>query len=348
MGVALLPRGRAPRRVPAFVATMAMVLVATAACGGGDDSSSGTDKAAGSKIDTAKTVYVMNSTPDETNLPVLMAIDAMKAAGYDLSIKQLEGSNLPFQALSSNQAQLTGASLPEGALSVEAGAPVRIVSTRNANQVVWVARNEFKDCADLDGEKVGIFSETGGYTVLMRLYFKKACPDVKPRYVVIPDSPLRAQAVAENKLAGTTLGLSDAVALQDANPDGEFFLLPLSGEIPGVGDEYVYSNQQTLKDHPTIVARFVEEQLKATRQLYAEPDRLASIVAKLLPDAKGPKVAQAMVDAKLWYANGGLDGPGMKDTLAGFELPGAPSDLTDPTPMTTALESAGKSDATQY
>jgi hypothetical protein len=309
MGVALLPRGRAPRRVSGLVATMALALLATAACGGADDSPSGTTTPVGAKIDTAKTVYVMNSTPDETNLPVLMAIDAMKAAGYDLSIKQLEGSNLPFQALSGNQAQLTGASLPEGALSVKAGAPVRIISTRNA----------------------------------------KACPDVKPRYVTIPDSPLRAQAVAENKLAGTTLGLSDAVALQDANPNGEFFLLPLSGEIPGVGDEYVYANQQTLKDHPTIVARFVEEQLKATRQLYSEtPDKLAGIVSKLLPDAKGPKVAQAMVDAKLWYANGGLAGPGMQDTLAGFELPGTPSDLTDLTAMTTALKSAGKSDATPY
>jgi hypothetical protein len=301
------------------------------------------------EVDKTKTVFVFNSTPQEQDLPELMAIDAMKAAGYDISIKQLDGSVLPFQALSSNQGQLTGASLPEGALAVQAGSDVKIITSRNQNQVVWVADNKYKDCSKLNGQKVGIYSETGGYTILMKLYFAKACPDVKPTYVTIPDSPVRAQAVATGKLAGTALGLPDAIALQKANPDGSFFVLPLSTEIPGVGDEYVYANGPTLKDHPGIVKAFVTEQLKAVRQLYGADDAaLGELVKKYLPDAKGTDVLKSMVQSKLWYANGGLDGPGLEATLKGFDLTQTPDQLKDTTAVDAAVKDIGKSDLTQY
>ena len=305
--------------------------------------------AAATPIDTTKTVFVFNSTPQEQDLPELMAVDAMKSQGYDISIKQLDGSVLPFQALASNQGQLTGASLPEGALAVQAGSTVKIITARNQNQVVWVADNKYKDCTKLNGQKVGIYSDTGGYTILMKLYFAKACPNIKPTYVTIPDSPVRAQAVATGKIAGTALGLPDAIALQEANPNGTFFVLPLSTEIPGVGDEYVYANSQTLKDHPTIAQAFVTEQLKAIRQLYGDDDTaLGDLVKKYLPDVKNIDVLKSMVQSKLWYANGGLSGPGLQATLQGFSLTQTPDQLQDTTALDAALQAVGKSDLTQY
>lgn len=352
----------------AVVAASALALTVTAACGSsgsstdtastptaqapattGTSSSPASTGGAPAQVDSAKTVFVFNSTPQEQDLPELMAIDAMKAQGYDISTKQLDGSVLPFQALASNQGQLTGASLPEGALAVQAGSDVKIVVARNQNQVVWVADNKYKDCSKLNGQKVGIYSETGGYTILMKLYFEKACPDVKPTYVTIPDSPVRAQAVATGKIAGTALGLPDAIALQQANPDGSFFVLPLSSEIPGVGDEYVYANGQTLKDHPGIVQAFVTEQLKAIRQLYGDDDAaLSDLVKKYLPDAKNTDVLKSMVQSKLWYANGGLEGPGLDATLKGFDLTQTPDQLQDKTAVEAALKDIGKSDLTQY
>jgi hypothetical protein len=366
-----LPKLRwGPARL-AVVTTSALALMTAAACSSSNKTgtasapttsatasatSSASAPAAGSSsaaaatpVDTAKTVFVFNSTPQEQDLPELMAIDAMKAQGYDISIKQLDGSVLPFQALSSNQGQLTGASLPEGALAVQAGSTVKIITARNQNQVVWVADNKYKDCSKLSGQKVGIYSETGGYTILMKLYFDKACPGVKPTYVTIPDSPVRAQAVATGKIAGTALGLPDAIALQQSNPNGTFFVLPLSNEIPGVGDEYVYANSQTLKDHPTIAQAFVVEQLKAIRQLYGDDDAaLADLVKKYLPDAKGTDVLKSMVKSKLWYANGGLSGPGLDATLKGFSLTATPDQLQDTSALDAALQKVGKSDLTQY
>jgi ABC-type nitrate/sulfonate/bicarbonate transport system substrate-binding protein len=353
----------------AVVAASALALTVTAACGSSgsktdtastptapapaattaNSSPTSSGSAAPATVDNAKTVFVFNSTPQEQDLPELMAIDAMKTQGYDISTKQLDGSVLPFQALASNQGQLTGASLPEGALAVQAGSDVKIVVARNQNQVVWVADNKYKDCSKLNGQKVGIYSETGGYTILMKLYFAKACPDVKPTYVTIPDSPVRAQAVATGKIAGTALGLPDAIALQQANPDGSFFVLPLSTEIPGVGDEYVYANGATLKDHPGIVQAFVTEQLKAIRQLYGDDDAaLSDLVKKYLPDTKNTDVLKSMVTSKLWYANGGLEGPGLDATLKGFDLTQTPDQLQDKTAVEAALKDIGKSDLTQF
>jgi len=361
------------RQTPARMAAMAaslVVLAAMAACSSGksgtesaptnstgtpastsagDGASGPSSGAASAPVDTTKTVYLFTSTPQEQDLPELMAIDAMNAQGYDMSDKQLNGDVLPFQALESNQGQILGASLPSAALAVEAGSTIKIISARNQNQVVWVAGDKYKDCSKLDGQKVGIFSDTGGYTILMKLYFAKACPDVKPTYVTIPDSPVRAQAVATNKIGGTALGLSDAIALQQSNPDGTFFVLPLNEEIPGVGDEYIYANSQTLKDHPTIAAAFVAEQLKAIRQIYGDDDTaLQALVTKYLPGVKNTDVLKSMVQSKVWYANGGLSGPGLDATLKGFSLTPAPDQLQDLTALDAALQNVGKSQLTQY
>ena len=137
--------------------------------------------------------------------------------------------------------------------------------------------------------------------------------------------------------------------MQEANPNGTFFVLPLSTEIPGVGDEYVYANSQTLKDHPTIAQAFVTEQLKAIRQLYGDDDTaLGDLVKKYLPDVKNIDVLKSMVQSKLWYANGGLSGPGLQATLQGFSLTQTPDQLQDTTSLDAALQAVGKSDLTQY
>ena len=104
-----------------------------------------------------------------------------------------------------------------------------------------------------------------------------------------------------------------------------------------------------LKDHPTIAQAFVTEQLKAIRQLYGDDDTaLGDLVKKYLPDVKNIDVLKSMVQSKLWYANGGLSGPGLQATLQGFSLTQTPDQLQDTTSLDAALQAVGKSDLTQY
>jgi ABC-type nitrate/sulfonate/bicarbonate transport system substrate-binding protein len=332
-------------RVSAAVLVGSMALLS--ACSDTPPSEAGGGSTSGD-VDTTPVVVAWNSTPDEAYLPLLMAVDDMKDQGYAIEARTLSGSDISFQSLATNDIQFTADSLPPGALSVSQGAPISIIGARNANLVVWVADKAYEDCSKLDGQPVGIYSETGGYTVLMRLYFQNKCPDVEPNYVTIPDSPVRAQAVATGQLAGTALGLPDALALQEQYPDKDFFVLPLSEELPGVGDEYVYTNQQTISEHQSIVEALLTAQLEAIREIYASPDTLDSLVEKYLPDAPDASVAHQFVDQHIWYANGGLDGPGLANTLESFDLPGDPSGLQDTTPMDAVLKSIGTSSETDY
>jgi ABC-type nitrate/sulfonate/bicarbonate transport system substrate-binding protein len=330
------------------LAGLAVVAALLTSCA--DSAQSGADSAGSSSggIDDTNVVIAWNSTPDEAYLPLLMAIDDMKGEGYSIEAQTLSGSDISFQSLATNDIQFTADSLPPGALSVSQGAPIKIVGARNANLVMWVADAAYEDCSKLDGQPVGIYSETGGYTVLMKLYFEQKCPGVEPSYVTIPDSPVRAQAVATGRLAGTALGLPDALALQKRYPDKDFYVLPLSEELPGVGDEYVYTNKATLSDHESVVRALLTAQLKAIRGIYESPDTLESLVKKYLPNAPSADVARQFVEQHIWYANGGLDGPGLQNTLKAFDLPGKPSDLEDTSGLEAVMKDLGTSDSTEF
>lgn len=336
-------QGAGRHRVLGLVSVVSVSAALLVACGSNEPASS--DDAT---VDQTHVVIAWNSTPDVSYLPLLMAIDAMNEQGYDIEAQVMSGSDVSFQSLAANQIQFTADSLPPAALSVEQGAPIKAIGTRNANLVVWVADKEFSDCADLDGQDVGIYSETGGYTVLMRMYFDKECPGVQPQYVTIPDSPLRAQAVAEGQLKGTAIGLPDAVSLQEEYGDEGLFVVPLREQLPGVGDEYVYTNDQTLEEHPEIVQALLVAQLEAIRSIYDDPDSLEELVPKYIPDADDASVAKQFVEDQIWYANGGLDGPGLANTLEAFELPGDPDALQDKGPLAAVIAEIGKSSITEY
>lgn len=319
----------------------------TAACGG-DDSGAETEAGGAGDVDTTPVVIAWNSTPDESYLPLLMAIDTMQDEGYQIEAQVMSGSDVSFQSLAANQIQFTADSLPPAALSVEQGAPIKAIGTRNANLVVWVAEKEFEDCADLDDQQVGIYSETGGYTVLMRMYFDQECAGVEPKYTTIPDSPLRAQAVAAGRIKGTALGVPDAVKLQNEYGADTFFVVPLRESLPGVGDEYVYTNDQTLDEHPEIVQALLQAQLEAIRSIYDDPGSLDDLVPQYLPDAEDASVAKQFAEDHIWYANGGLGGPGLENTLEAFDLPGSPDDLQAPDPLAAVIDEISESSLTEF
>ena len=299
------------------------------------------------EIDTTPVVVGWQSTPDENYLPILMALDAMRELGYDITAQQMADSNLVLQGMSSGAVHFTADSLQAGAQGRDAGVPIKAITTRNANQVVYVANSDYEDCSQLDGQPSGVYSPDAAYTILMNLYFEANCPGISTEYVIIQDSPLRAQAMTQGQIFATTLGLPDAMALEAQAP-GEFFMASLASELPGVGDEYLYASESTIADHPDIVEAFVREHLVAIRSLYEDPSTAAALVEQYFPETDSDAVAQRFIEDQLWYANGGLDGPGLEATLEAFALPGSRDDLVDDTGLRAALDEIGESDQTEY
>ncbi|HEX5465342.1 MAG TPA: ABC transporter substrate-binding protein [Candidatus Limnocylindrales bacterium] len=289
-----------------------------------------------------------NSTPDLSYLPLLMAIDDLKSQGYNISAAQLTSSDLVFQSLAGNQVQFTADTLAIGALAASKGAPIKVIGTRNADLVTWVTLKDNTDCTKLDGKPVGIYSQTSGYTLLMNLYFKANCPDIKPTLVTIPDSPLRAKAIVSGEIEGSTLGLPDAITIDKASP-GKLAITYFGQDMPGLADDYVFTNADTIKDHGSIVTAFLEAQLKAIRSLYQDPTQIAGLVAKYLPESGDVSdIATQFIDKQLWYANGGLASDGLQKTLEAFDIPTTRDQVLDDSPMKAALAAIGQSDATKY
>ena len=245
-------------------------------------SEAGAGSPSAAAVDTAEMKVAWNSTPDLSYLPLLMAIDDLKGQGYHISDSQLTSSDLVFQSLAGNQVQFTADTLAIGALAVSKGAPIKVIGTRNADLVTWVTRDRQHRLLAADRQTGRHLWQTSGYTLLMKLYFKAHCPNAEPTLVTIPDSPLRAKAIVSGQIEGSPLGLPDAITIDKANP-GKLAITYFGDDMPGIADDYVFTNADTIKNHRSIVVALLESQLKAVRSLYADPSQIPSLVQKYLP-----------------------------------------------------------------
>jgi ABC-type nitrate/sulfonate/bicarbonate transport system substrate-binding protein len=306
-----------------------------AGCGGG--SSGSADGSAGSGKG-APLIFAWNSTPDPSGLPILMAIDAMKADGYDITTQQTQSDSVSFQLMSANRLQLTFTNLADGAAPVAQGAPLKAVMGVDANATTWVSGADYPNCADLNGRPVGIYAPHEGYTLIQEAYFAKECPGVEPNLVVIPDSTLRAQALAAGKIDGSVLGTSDAYQLVEKYPDHHFNTVAMGPELAGAGDSYIWTNTTTIKDNAEGLQAFLAAVLKSVRQIYAEPDKLPDLVNKYF-DATQLSVTQEYAKTKLWHDDGSLGG--VDPTLKLFDVKGSYDQIVDEAPLQHALSEIG-------
>ncbi len=318
---------------------------------GSADGSSGTEQPSepasapssdGQNEDAKKVPFTVawNSSPDVGYLPMLMALDSMKHDGYNIDIKQLNGAAQVVQALAVNKVQLTEDNAGDTAPASARGADVVAIAGLNNNQVVWTVAKGYEDCNKLNGKPVGVFDMSGGWTSLMKAYFAKHCPDVKPNYIITPDSSLRAQALVGGNIVATTLSLLDMKHVEAEHPD-KFTTVNLGAEFPKVGGAYAFSNMATVKAHPELLQTYVEAQLTAVRSLYNDPDAFDAALKKFLPDAD-PEQSRAYLDGKLWLPDGGYPlGSGMQKTFELFGLHGDPSALVTNDILKPAIEKIG-------
>jgi ABC-type nitrate/sulfonate/bicarbonate transport system substrate-binding protein len=324
----------------------AIVAALVAGCAGGQSPA----PSGGAAVDPAPVTIAWNSTPDELYLPILMAVKAMQDKGFKIEAKQLPETNLVIQAMTANQVQFGAEGVPTGATAIKEGAPIKVIATQNANQVVWATLPNFADCKTIPAnEKVGIYSPEAGFTVLTNVWMDRECPGVREKldYVIIQDSALRAQALSAGQISGTALGLPDALLLQKQFPD-RFHYVYFSKALPGIGDEHFYANQTTLDTHPTIVRALVRELLLAERLLYDNPTKAMDHVKAHLPSVESDLVIQEFIKQRIWYANGGLAGPGLANTLKGLSLPGDAAAMTAPGPLEDVIKEIGKSTHTEF
>jgi ABC-type nitrate/sulfonate/bicarbonate transport system substrate-binding protein len=306
-----------------------------------------------SSTDTTKTVYGYTSSPSMDSLPYLVAIKNMVAAGYDISLQQLASNDLGLAALATNQIQLWGTGPVEWS-RVVGQAPIKLVTARANNGWQLISTADITECSQLQGQKVGFFNLTGISTAYPTAYFQQNCPDMKPEIVLIPDSGLRAQAMAADQLKATPLQADDAVKLLNTYPGKFKVLANFSADLPEIGRDYVGTNNATLDAHPAILREFIKQHLLTIRAFYADPAvAIAAAKENLEVGADAELVTNFFIDQKLWCANGGLEDGNLGSTLSyfgdfGLIAPGlSAANFLAPGPLTDVLTEIGRSEATK-
>ncbi|GGO45366.1 ABC transporter substrate-binding protein [Streptomyces lasiicapitis] len=274
--------------------------------------------------------------PDITSVPLMEAVDQVRAAGYDVTIEEAAEPELAVEGLIRGDYQFSAEATGPALMAVARGAPVRIIADLVGNQWAVYGDARADDCGDLDGRAFGIFSEGAMATTMVRQWIEKTCPkNTRPQYLTIGDSETRTQALLAGEITATALEQSDAAHLATSAKGRSLKRLADFRQVfPGLHPQTVYADADYLKKHPKPAQALIDALVDVQRKINHEPGHLVRLVRKHLPDTYSNDVledtAARYVDEKLFNA-AALTPEGVQDTIDFFVDTGAiePMDAAD-------------------
>jgi NitT/TauT family transport system substrate-binding protein len=274
--------------------------------------------------------------PDITSVPLMEAVDAVRAEGYDVTIEETAEPELAIEGLIRGDYQFSAEATGPALIAISRGAPVRIVADMVGNQWAVYSESGIADCADLNGRPFGIYSEGAVATAMVRQWVAETCPDgAAPEYLTIGDSETRAQALLAGEIAATALEESDVATLaQSGKGDSLTRLVDFRQTFPGLHPQTVYASADYLTDHPEPAQALMDALVAETRKINDDPGYLVELVREHLPgdysDAVLEDTATRYVEAGLFDA-AGLTPAGVRSTIDFFVQAGVidPLDAAD-------------------
>jgi NitT/TauT family transport system substrate-binding protein len=210
--------------------------------------------------------YALGDIVTVESLPLLIAIERVKARGVDVEITSLKSEELAMQAVINGQADI-GQGTPYAAIQ-KLSAPIRFIYQLNALQFFPVVNKEaYKSWKDLDGQEVVVHSRGSGTEAIMRLMAEKQ--GIKYKAIsYVPGSEVRALAMLKGTIKASIVDSTNKNLLFREEPD-KFLVLP-TGEVKA-SDESMFATRAWVDANQEAVTAFLEECLKVWRQLAANP-----------------------------------------------------------------------------
>lgn len=276
-------------------ATFGAASLGLAACGG---SSSGGDP---------KAFTVAVHEPDLTTVPILAAIDALRADGYTIKQVELAEPELAIEGLAQGEYAISAEATSPALIANQQSAPIKVIADVVGNQWAFYAAEGITSCADLVGKPVGIFSEGAVATAMVKYWVSENCGGDEPKYLVIGGSDVRAQALQQGEIVATALEIGDVATLEKQSGRQMEPLVDFAAEIPGLHPQTVYANTDFLKDKGKAAQAFVDALADQHAKINADPEVLVGLVKKYLPESADDTLsatAKKYVDAGLFDAAG--------------------------------------------
>ncbi|WP_309108621.1 ABC transporter substrate-binding protein [Arthrobacter sp.] len=267
-----------------------------------------------------KTFTVALVEPDLTTVPIMAALDTVRAAGYDVRIDELAEPELAIEGLAKGDYAISAEATSPALIAIERGAPIKIIADVIGNQWALYGKPGISTCDNLSGKPVGIFSEGAVATAMVRSWVEKECKSGEPDYLVIGSSDVRAQALLNGQIDATALEISDVVALEKTAGADFSPVVNFGEKLPSIHPQTVYANADFLSNNKEAAQAFVTALIDEHKKINADPEYLVGLAEKHLGEEASPTlsaIAARYVEAGLFDA-GALTQENVQGTIDFF------------------------------
>ena len=288
------------------------------------------------------------STISLYDTPAIMTRERLNSQGWNVSSVEFTRTDLNVQALAQGTIQLANSQIMDPVRAIQKGAKLFFLMENNGGEFVMIAKNEIKDCKDIDGKKFAIHGEAATTSLAIKLWLLNNCK-IKPNIMVIPGGENRIVALQNNQIDATLVQLGDWLNL-DSQAPGRYHIIK-TGNLFNISGASFWANGEWLRKNEEVATAYIAKLLKTFRMVHANPKVLEPVVAKHLPDMPkhiiAPAIKAYLEVVRAWPQNGG-DTSILDDTVKFFtdsgELKSAVNtkELVEPKILANALSKLGK------
>ena len=282
------------------------------------------------------------------DMPAILTRERLNQNGWNVSSVEFTRTDLNVQALAQGTIQIANSQVMDPVRATLKGAKVAFIMENNGGEFLMIAKNEIKDCKDIDGKRFAIHGEAATTSLVVKLWLLNDCK-IKPNIMVIPGGENRIVALQNNQIDATLVQLGDWLNL-DARAPGRYHVIR-TGNLFNISGASFWGNVEWLRKNEEVAIAYVAELLKSFRIVHTNPKVIEPLVTKHLPDMPkniiAPAIQAYLEVVRAWPQNGG-DTSILDDTVKFFtdngelKAPVNTKELVDSKILAAALSKIGK------
>lgn len=276
-------------------AVMAIIALALAACGGGDEGgtagvaaggsgseaagettapeTSGSEASSDIDIDLSGVSFVASSSqPGALGIPLFYAFDLLRQWGAEIEVVTL--TNTPgIQALVAERTQLAPHGADELLLGKAQGAnPVAIGASEAKQGYVLAATSDIEDVGQLQGKTIGMSGPAGFDALLSRFALEDAGldPQGDVSFVQVGGSPDRAAALLNGNVDAATIFIDDWFELE-RQADDVHIIVRMAEVVPDYPATVYFGLEPYISENPDLALAVACANLESNK--WAQEDR---------------------------------------------------------------------------
>ena len=223
-----------------------------------------------------KIKYALGDVISIDELPLLVAAERAKKRGVDVEITSFKSEEVATQAVINGQADI-GQGTPYAAVQ-KVNVPIRFFYQMSALQFFPIVnKDQYKSWKDLNGQDIVVHARGSGTEAIMRLMAKEHGIEYKS-VSFVPGSDVRALGLIKGTIKASILDATNKNYVMKEAP-GKFIVLPL-GKVKA-SDEALFATRAFLEKNQAAVAVLVEELIRVSREINANPKSVVEERKKL-------------------------------------------------------------------